>query len=475
MRTTPGYSIIISFGLFTADLEKRELRKDGVRIKLHGQPFEILTLLLESPAEIVTREEIRARLWPGNTFVEFDNGLNVAVKKLRTALGDDAGNPRFVETVPKRGYRFLVPVSANSSASSALIQAAATPIAATPAITLERETPVSILQDVPVLPSASIRSRQRELVVALIVILLALASIAAYRWRASIEMRAAAKSNSGLQAAPRRSVAVLGFRNLPGRHEEDWLSTAFTEMLSTELAAGGTLRLVSGEDVSRAKRDLQIAETDSLAKSTLANLRINPGAELVVLGTCTPIAEKGEKRIRLDVRLQDTDSGETIDEEAFTGPEESLFDVASQAGARLREKLGTNAASAEAISAARASLPSNQQARRLLAEGRAKFYEFEFLEARNLLVKAVAADPESAATHAALADAWSALGYVQTGQDEAKRALDLSAALSREEGFPSKVVIANSLGTGPKRSRSITPSPSFSPTTSTMACTLPPS
>ncbi|MGA3107714.1 MAG: tetratricopeptide repeat protein [Terriglobales bacterium] len=433
MGTTPGYSRIVSFGLFTADLEKRELRKDGVRIKLHGQPFEILTLLLERAGEVVTREEIRARLWPGNTFVEFDNGLNVAVKKLRTALGDDADNARFVKTVPKRGYRFVVPVSTNSASFGAVTPIAVTHTAATPATTVERETPAPTPQTAPVPPPASDRSRQRELIVALMVVLLALAGIAAYRWRASIAMRAAAKSNSGFQAAPRRSVAVLGFRNLPGRPEEDWLSTAFTEMLSTELAAGGGLRMVSGEDVSRAKRDLQIAETDSLAKSTLANLRINPGADLVVLGTCTPIVEKGQKRIRIDVRLQDTDSGETIDEEAFTGAEESLFEVASQAGARLREKLGTKEASPEAMTAARASLPSNQQARRLLAEGRAKFYEFDFLDARNLLVKAVAADAENAATHAALADAWSALGYVQTAQDEAKRALDLSATLSREE------------------------------------------
>ena len=89
----------------------RELRKGGIKIKLHDQPFQILTLLLERAGETVTREEIQERLWPGNTFVEFDNGLNVAVKKLRTALCDDAERPRFVETVPRRGYRFIAPVS----------------------------------------------------------------------------------------------------------------------------------------------------------------------------------------------------------------------------------------------------------------------------------------------------------------------------------------------------------------------------
>jgi DNA-binding winged helix-turn-helix (wHTH) protein len=88
---------------FEADLERRELRKNGVRFKLHDQPFEILTLLIERAGETVTREEIPQRLWPGNTFVEFDNGLNVAMTKLRTALSDGADNPRFIETVPRRG------------------------------------------------------------------------------------------------------------------------------------------------------------------------------------------------------------------------------------------------------------------------------------------------------------------------------------------------------------------------------------
>ena len=430
METTPSHSRIVRFGLFDADLERGELRKSGVRIKLHGQPFQILTLLLDRPGEIVTREEIRERLWPGNTFVEFDNGLNVAVKKLRTALSDDAENPRFVETVPRRGYRLVIPVTSviDSTRSNAVA-----PLP--PAENRLRDAVVPSLPVIPMPPAPAGRSRQRNLMAALMlmIVLLALTGIAAYRWRTSLALRAAAKSNPGPQITPRRSVAVLGFRNLPGRPEEDWLSTALSEMLSTELAAGGGLRLVSEEDVSRAKRDLRIGDGDTLAKSTLANLRINPGADVVVVGSCTPISGKGQKRIRVDVRLQDTHSGETIAEEAFTGDEESLFDVASKAGARLRERLGDHSLSAEAMNAARASLPSNTQAERLYAEGRAKFYDFEFLAARDLLIKAVAADPENAAAHDALAEAWSSLGYDVTAQEQAKQALDLSSVLSREE------------------------------------------
>jgi DNA-binding winged helix-turn-helix (wHTH) protein/TolB-like protein/Tfp pilus assembly protein PilF len=97
----------IRFGAFEVDLRAEELRKDGVRIKLHNQPFQVLTLLLEHPGQIVTREELRQKLWGSDTFVDFDVGLNSAIKKLRDALGDAADAPRFIETVPRRGYRFI--------------------------------------------------------------------------------------------------------------------------------------------------------------------------------------------------------------------------------------------------------------------------------------------------------------------------------------------------------------------------------
>jgi DNA-binding winged helix-turn-helix (wHTH) protein/tetratricopeptide (TPR) repeat protein len=428
METAPSQSRIVRFGLFQADLERRELWKSGVRFKLHDQPFQILILLLERAGETVTREEIRQKLWPGNTFVEFDNGLNVAVTKLRTALGDDADNPRFIETIPRRGYRFVAAISVPAKVAAR-------------SLPTENAVPDSVAPVLPAVPGPAPavaplgreHSTQHPFLVGLMMVLLALAGLAAYRWRASVAGRASAKSNLAPAITARRSVAVLGFRNLPGRPEEDWLSAAFTEMLSTELAAGGNWRMVSEEDVSRAKRDLRIGDADTLARSTLDNLRVNPGADVVVVGSCTPIEESGKKRIRVDIRLQDTASGETIAEEAFSGDEARLFDVASEAGARLRNRMGAGPASSEAINAARSSLPGNEQAVRWYAEGRAKFSDFEYLEARDLLVKAVSADPQNASAHLALAGAWAVLGYATTAQEEAKKALDLSSNLSREE------------------------------------------
>jgi DNA-binding winged helix-turn-helix (wHTH) protein len=100
----------LRFGPFTMDLATRELRKSGIRVKLSGQPFEILAALLEHPGQLVTRDQLRKRIWSEDTFVDFGHGLNAAVNKLREALGDSADDPRFVETLPRRGYRFIAPV-----------------------------------------------------------------------------------------------------------------------------------------------------------------------------------------------------------------------------------------------------------------------------------------------------------------------------------------------------------------------------
>ncbi len=108
------------FGLFQADLANRTLLRQGVRVRLQDQPFQVLTILLEQTGEIVSREELQQKLWPADTYVEFDGSLNAALKKLRSALGDSADNPIFIETVPKRGYRFIAPVTFDSGEEVAI-------------------------------------------------------------------------------------------------------------------------------------------------------------------------------------------------------------------------------------------------------------------------------------------------------------------------------------------------------------------
>jgi cholera toxin transcriptional activator len=121
---------ILRFGVFEANLEAGELRKNGLRVRLQEQPFQLLALLIERPEELVSREELRNKLWAADTFVDFDHSLNTAIKKIREALGDSAVNPRYVETVARRGYRFLAPVQTPvDSVSESVITAPTGPTA----------------------------------------------------------------------------------------------------------------------------------------------------------------------------------------------------------------------------------------------------------------------------------------------------------------------------------------------------------
>src|SRR5262249_19860112 len=131
----PGSDGVLRFGVFDVNTASRELRKRGIRVRLTGQPFAILLMLLERPGEVISRDDMRRRLWPGDTFVDFEHGLNSAVKKLRTALGDSADHPRFIETLPRVGYRFIAPVHpavdpAEPIAPAALLPEPGGPIAA---------------------------------------------------------------------------------------------------------------------------------------------------------------------------------------------------------------------------------------------------------------------------------------------------------------------------------------------------------
>src|SRR3984893_7589872 len=117
MQEDPHRRARLRFGVFELDLRAGELRKHGLRVRLQEQPFQVLVMLLEHPGDVVTREELQKKLWPADIFVDFDHGLNKAINKVREALGDSAESPRFVETVARRGYRFLSEVKVADAAS----------------------------------------------------------------------------------------------------------------------------------------------------------------------------------------------------------------------------------------------------------------------------------------------------------------------------------------------------------------------
>jgi DNA-binding winged helix-turn-helix (wHTH) protein/tetratricopeptide (TPR) repeat protein len=435
-RPTPSPAAIYRFGLFTLDVTSGLLTRNGIRVKLQDQPLQLLTLLLERNAGIVSREEIRLRLWQGNTFVDFDKSLGVAVLKVREALGDSAANPRFLETVPRRGYRFIAPVSVEISSVTSASATSISPVETTLDEPAPPEESTAAHDFAPTAPAPLPKPDRSKLwyVAAGLCAALAL-GFAIYRFHLASRPAMASTPASPTALKLRRSVAVLGFRNVTGGPDHNWLSTAFTEMLNTELASSGDLRMVSGEDVANVKHDLSLAAEDTLAKSTLARLRSNLEADVVVVGSYTLLGYGEKKRIRLDIRAQDTALGETIYEGAITGNEDDLFDLASQAGSRIRESLNPSVGSAPPTEATRFPGSSNQLALQLYSEGRARIYQFDFVGARDFLKRAVTADPDFALAHSALASAMSSLGYEVQARAEAQRALQHSRGLTQESAL----------------------------------------
>ena len=281
--------------------------------------------------------------------------------------------------------------------------------------------------------SKFVRRHKVEFVAATLMMLVIIGGTLVARWEGRRAAERARSEWRGTQVHARRSVAVLGFKNLSGRSDVAWLSTALSQMLTTELGAGEKLRTIPGENVAQMKINFALPDAETLAPETLARVRKNLATDLVLLGSYLDMGKESGGQIRLDLRLQDAAMGETIAEVAENGTEAALFNLVTRAGTHLREKLGLEQVSASEAVTVSAALPSNLRAARLYSEGLDKLRVFDALAARALLEKAVADDPNHALAHSALAEAWSALGYDTKSVDEAKRAMDFSTNLSREQ------------------------------------------
>ena len=407
------------FGVFEVDLRAAELRKHGVRIKLQEQPFQILSLLLEHAGEVVTREELREKLWPAHTFVDFDRSLNKAMTKLRAALGDSADSPRYVETIPRHGYRFLAPVY---QPQSELAHEHAGGHA------LSHDYFAGNGKSGAIMDLRTPRGKRRFYGLVAAITLIIFGAFLYLRIFAPVAL-----SGSSPVVSPRRSIAVLGFTNLSGDPKEAWLSTAFSDWLTTELTAGEQVRAIPAESIARMKMELSMPDVDSLGTESLVQIRKNLGTDYVVVGSYAMLGGKPDGQIRLDLRLQDTQTGETIGAISESGTEAHLLDLVSRAGQHLREELGMRAVTREEAAEVAIALPTKSETARLYSEGLARLRAFDVLRARDLLQKAIAAEPNYALSHAALATAWDQLGYEENAKAEAKKAFDLSSNLSRAE------------------------------------------
>jgi TolB-like protein/DNA-binding winged helix-turn-helix (wHTH) protein len=242
----------IRFGVFEFDPATGELRKNGLKVKLQGQSLQVLQVLLERPGQVLTRQELRQGIWPADTFVDFDHGLYNAIQKLREALGDSADTPRYVETLARRGYRFIGAVNGNSAVQS------------TPAIEIPQATP----------GPATTRKWKPSLAMLLgaAVLVPVLALILGLRTIRRGEVRPASAA-----VVKVNSLAVLPFQNLSGDPAQDYLADGMTDVLTNDLSQISELKVISRTSAMRYKN------TEKSLPQIARELNVNAVVEGMVL------------------------------------------------------------------------------------------------------------------------------------------------------------------------------------------------
>jgi len=441
MHDQDGRPSRVRFSVFEADLRRGELRKHGLKLKLHGQPFQILAMLLGRPGELVTREEIQEKLWPQNTFVDFEHSVSTSIKRLREVLGDSATLPRFIETLPRQGYRFIAPVeilasephsdasgetllssdSENSSAEVGLASAMSNGENSLSGLRRKART-----HKVP--ETADSRQRRRNRVWAPLLAVVAVAGLLAMLFAGKLR-----DSLSSRLAPPPtfESIAVLPLENLSHDPEQEYFADGMTEELITNLGQIRALRVVSRTSVMHYKDTKesvpQIAKelnVDAVVEGTVLRSgdRIRVTANLLNAKTDRHIwAESYERDLRDVLSLQD--------ELARTIAEEIRIKLTAQEMARLS---GSPTVSPEAY--------------RLYLQARFHCYKRtlpELEKSIQLFQQTLAEDPGYASAYAGLAESYGLLPFYGGGSSHdtfpkakaaALKAVELDDSLAEAHG-----------------------------------------
>lgn len=415
---------VYRFDEFLADPVRRLLLRDGEAVQVTPKALSILLVLLESRGRVVGKDELIRQVW-ASAYVS-DANLTQNVSSLRKALGERAGDSRYVVTIPGQGYCFAATVELVDKAPlpSAL---QVMPQAIPQAFPLEDPSPVPEARP-PALPRPGLRIVLGLLVLVLVLVL---------SWSlAQVARGVLAPEDLGSVVPSRRpSVAVLGFRDLSGGADTRWIGTALAEMLTTELSGGTDVRVISREAVGRASRFVDIEDSGILAGESLPRIRSIVAADRVVVGTylVLPGGEEDDRRLRVDLRVLRVGDGEVVASLAETGEESGLFDLVTRAGARLRRALGYVAASPERAQSARALQPADPEALRLYSLGLDLLRSYDATRALEALQQAAQADPRSAVIRSTLSQALASLGNDVRAREEGQKALELAAGAPREE------------------------------------------
>jgi TolB-like protein/DNA-binding winged helix-turn-helix (wHTH) protein/Flp pilus assembly protein TadD len=391
------HTVVVRFGTYEVSFQSGEVRKAGVRIRVQQQPLKLLEVLLEHPGEVVTREELRGRVWPNESFGDFDQAVNIAIAKLRSALGDSAENPRYIETLPKRGYRFIADVSfVDADGRIGRLESASEDLAGT--------EPGHRLQGngLPVLPVAEsgaqlqgaglavppkhrLRPTGRVIMALAVVLSLTILSVLLFRSR-------------GHRPAAIRSLAVLPLENLSGDAAQNYFSDGMTDELITDLAQISALRVISRTSVMVYKG----------ARKPLPQIARELHVDAVVEGT---VLRAGD-RVRITAQLIDASTDKHIWSQSYEGELRDTLALQDRVARAIAEQIQINLTPRE-----QAALKSvrvvNPQAYESYLKGR---YFWSKRTADGLKValayfnQAIEEDPNYAQAYSGLADTYALLG-----------------------------------------------------------------
>ena len=370
-------SQVLRFGVFEANVQARELRKHGTRVRLRGQPFYILSMLLEKPGEVVTRDEMRQKLWPADTFVDFEHSLNSAIKKLRAVLGDSPDNSRYIETIPRVGYRFVAPVQEVPLTGPLT----GLPAAEVPASSSESQTR----------PGAQVSQWRWPRLVAGGLTLVVLAAVATFAWRR-------ARPRPGL-AGEKVVLAVLPFSNLTGDPKQEYFSDGLTEEMIAQLGQMDPDRMSV------------IARTSVMHYKSSSEPLLQIGSELGVQYVLEGSVRRDSGRVRITAQLVRVKDQTPVWSREYDRELAGLLtlqqEVAREIAVEMQVTLGEKPKPAATLVAKPAVAPGSYAAYDLYLQGRYflnKRTEEGFQRAAEYFQQAIERDPNYARAYAGLAD-----------------------------------------------------------------------
>src|SRR6266852_5376480 len=391
----------VRFGAFDVDLRSGELHKHGIRLKLQDQPFQVLALLLEHPGDLVTREEIRQKLWPADTFVDFDVGLNSAIKRLRDALGDSAEEPRYIETLPRRGYLFIARVENGALPASATVEIHLAPV-------------------LPVRPTPELWNKRRIIVTASVAAFLIVAAIAS--WRIVSARPKLAETDVILLASFVNKTGDPIFDNSLDKALEVKLTESPFLSLFPEPGVRETMRMMRHDPNERVTRELgiEICNRQGLKAVVVPEIAAFGSKYLITLEAIEARSQKSIARRQEEAENKD-----------------QVIAALGKAGSQLRRRLGESLSSLAKYDAPLDfATTSSLEALQAYRTGLTLYRSGKRREAIAFLERAIELDPQFCSAFSLLGSAYHSIGDEQASRKNFARAFELKdRRLTQEENF----------------------------------------